>query len=105
MVSVGSTGEAERLADICHENELPFRLGDVDESATGSRLAADSIGGTDPALERLKATLGAGVVFTEAKQVLYGSSDLFDSIPAPARSLARPQSAAFSSDFSDLKPG
>jgi transcription-repair coupling factor (superfamily II helicase) len=105
MVSVASTGETERLADICHENELPFRLGDVDESATGSRLAADSSGGTVPALVLLKAPLAEGVVFPEAKLVLYGNADLFDSIPAPARSRARPQSAVFSSDFSDLKPG
>ena len=105
MVSVASTGEAERLADICHENELLFRLGDVDESATSSRLAADSSGGTVPALVLLKAPLAEGVVFPEAKLVLYGNADLFDSIPAPARSRARPQSAVFSSDFSDLKPG
>ncbi len=105
MVSVASTGEAERLADICHENELPFRLGDVDESATSSRLAADSSGGTVPALVLLKAPLAEGVVFPEAKLVLYGNTDLFDSISAPARSRARPQSAVFSSDFSDLKPG
>ncbi|MGA8266804.1 MAG: transcription-repair coupling factor [Candidatus Acidiferrales bacterium] len=105
MVSVASTGEAERLADICHENELPFRLGDVDESATSSRLAQDSSGGTVTALVLLKAPLSEGVVFPEAKLVLYGNADLFDSIPAPARSRARPQSAVFSSDFSDLKPG
>jgi transcription-repair coupling factor (superfamily II helicase) len=105
MVSVASTGEAERLADICHENELPFRLGDVDESATGSRLAQDSSGGSIPALVLLKAPLSEGVIFPESKLVLYGNGDLFETLQVPARSRARPKAATFFSDFSDLQPG
>ncbi len=28
MVSAATTGELERLADICHEYEVPYRLGE-----------------------------------------------------------------------------
>ncbi len=105
LVCVASTGEAERLADICHEHELPFRLGDVDESATGTRLAEESSGGTVPALVLLKAPLTDGVIFPESKLVVYGSGDLFESLPAPARARARPKAATFFSDLSDLRHG
>ena len=53
-----------------------------------------------------KAPLSEGVVFTDAKVVLYGNADLFETLPPPSqRSRARPKTASFFSDFSDLKPG
>ncbi|MFZ0636082.1 MAG: transcription-repair coupling factor [Candidatus Acidiferrales bacterium] len=105
MVSAGSTGEMERLADLCHENELPYRLGETDESATGTRLAEESSGGTTPALVLIKAPLSEGVVFPVSRLALYGNADLFETLAMPARPRSRAKSAAFSSDFSDLKPG
>ncbi len=57
MVSAASTGEMERLADLCHENELPYRLGELDDTATGVRLAEESSGGSIPALVLCKAPL------------------------------------------------
>ena len=32
MVSAASTGELERYTDICHEYELPYRLGELEEN-------------------------------------------------------------------------
>ena len=53
-----------------------------------------------------KAPLAEGVVFTDAKVVLYGNADLFETLPPPSqRPRARPKTASFFSDFSDLKPG
>lgn len=105
MASVASTGEMERLADLCHEYELSYRLGDMDETATATRLAEDSSGGTAPALVLFKAPLASGVAFPEAKLIIYGNSDLFESLPAPTRQRARSKTSSFFSDFSDLKPG
>jgi transcription-repair coupling factor (superfamily II helicase) len=104
IVSAASTGELERLADICHEYELPYRLGELEEDATVTRLAEESSGGGVPAMGLVKAPLPEGVVFSEARVVFYGNADLFESLPAQ-RSRTRPKTASFFSDLSDLKPG
>ncbi len=106
MVSAASTGELERFADICHEFELPYRMGELEEDTTVTRLAEEGTGAAGPAIVLTKAPLGEGVVFPDAKLVLYGNADLFETLPPPSqRSRARPKTASFFSDFSDLKPG
>jgi transcription-repair coupling factor (superfamily II helicase) len=104
MASAASTGEMERLADLCHENELPYRLGELDDTATGVRLAEESSGGTIPALVLCKAPLSEGVAFPDARLAIYGNADLFETLPAQPRSRGRTTSASFFSDLSDLKP-
>ena len=104
IVSAASTGELERLADICHEYELPYRLGELEKDATVTRLAEESSGGGVPAMALVKAPLPEGVVFDEAHIAFYGNADLFESLPAQ-RTRARPKTATFFSDLSDLKPG
>jgi transcription-repair coupling factor (superfamily II helicase) len=106
MVSAASTGELERYADICHEYELPYRLGELEENVTVTRLAEDSSGGTTPALVLVKAPLSGGVVFADARLALFGNSDLFETqAPTSPSSRPRPKTASFFSDLSDLKPG
>jgi transcription-repair coupling factor (superfamily II helicase) len=104
MVSSASTGELERLADICHEYELPFRLGELEESATVTRLAAEGSSGVS-GIVLIKAPLAEGVVFAETKLAVYGNTDLFDTLSPPQRPRVRPKIASFFSDLSDLKPG
>jgi transcription-repair coupling factor (superfamily II helicase) len=105
MVSAASTGELERFADICHEYEIPYALGELEENVTVSRLAEEaSSSSSAPAMVLVKAPLGEGVVFAEAQLVIYGDADLFEMLPAQ-RPRARPKTASFFSDFSDLKPG
>ncbi len=105
--SAASTGELERLADICHEYEVPYRLGELEENTTVTRLAEEgtSSGIGAPALVLVKAPLAQGVVFIDAKLALYGNADLFETVPQPQRPRSRPKTASFFSDFSDLKPG
>jgi transcription-repair coupling factor (superfamily II helicase) len=105
MVSAASTGEMERLADLCHENELPYRLGELDDTATGVRLAEESSGASIPALILCKAPLSEGVAFPESRLAIYGPADLFESLPAPTKARSRGTSASFFSDLSDLKAG
>ena len=106
MVSAGSTGELERLADICHEFELPYRMGELEENATVTRLAQEESNAPGAAIVLTKAPLPEGVVFVDAKVVLYGNADLFETLPPPSqRARTRPKTSSFFSDFSDLKPG
>ena len=106
MVSAASTGEMERLADICHEFELPYRMGEMEDSATLSRLAEESSQAPGSAMVLTKAPLTEGVIFDDAKVALYGNGDLFETLPAPSqRTRTRAKTSSFFSDFSDLKPG
>jgi len=105
IVSAASTGELERFADICHEYEIPYALGELEENTTVSRLAEEAAGGSNaPAMVLVKAPVDEGVVIPEAQLVIYGRADLFETLP-PQRPRARPKTASFFSDFSDLKPG
>jgi transcription-repair coupling factor (superfamily II helicase) len=105
MVTAASTGELERFADICHEYELPYRIGELEESTTVTRLAEEGTSGSMPAMVLAKAPLGEGIVFPEAQLVLYGNADLFEKAGPLQRPRSRPKSATFFSDMSDLKPG
>jgi transcription-repair coupling factor (superfamily II helicase) len=104
MVSAATTGELERFADICHEFELPYQLGELEENVTVTRLAEESSGSSAPAMVLIKAPLSEGVVFPEAQLAIYGDADLFETLP-PQRPRARAKTSSFFSDFSDLKPG
>ncbi len=105
LLSAASTGELERFADICHEYELPYRLGELEDDATVTRLAEEGSSGTGAGVALVKAPLNEGVAFPDAKVVLYGNADLFETLPAQQRTRARPKAAAFFSDLSDLEPG
>ena len=105
MVTASSTGELERFADICHEYEVQYRVGELEENATVTRLAEEGTSGGSPAATLIKAPLSEGVVFPDSRLALYGNADLFETLPAPTeRARVRPKTASFFSDFSDLKP-
>jgi transcription-repair coupling factor (superfamily II helicase) len=105
IACAANTGEMERLAGLCHEFELAYRLGEMGDEATLARLAEESSAGSVPALTLVKAPLSEGVSFPELSLTIYGNSDLFETLPAPERPRHRPKTASFFSDFSDLKPG
>ena len=105
MVSAASTGELERLADICHEYDLPYRLGELEENATVTRLAEEGSVAAAPAMVLVKAPLAEGVAIPEAQLAIYGNADLFETLRAPARPRSRPKTASFFSNLSDMKPG
>jgi transcription-repair coupling factor (superfamily II helicase) len=105
IVSAATTGELERLADLCREYELPHRLGERAGDSTTARLAEEAGEPGAAAVVLLKTPLVQGVVFPDLKLVLYGNADLFETAAPSARPLARAKAASFSSDFSDLKQG
>jgi transcription-repair coupling factor (superfamily II helicase) len=104
IVSAATLGEIERLADLCHEYEMAYQLAEVEESASGARLAEDSTAGSVPALVLARMPLTEGVAFPECHLTIYGTGDLFDThASAPSRPHAK--TAKFFSDFAELKPG
>jgi transcription-repair coupling factor (superfamily II helicase) len=104
LMATGNLGELERYVDLCHEYEVPYRLGEIEESATSARLAEDSSAGSVPAVVLCRAPFTDGVVFVEAGVAIYGTGDLFETMP-PAAAKRRPKTASFFSDFSELKAG
>jgi transcription-repair coupling factor (superfamily II helicase) len=104
IVSAASLGELERFADLCHEYELAYQLTEVEESVAGARLAEDSTAGTVAALVLARTPLEAGVAFPECRLTLFGTTDVFDARPVVGAK-QRARSAAFVSDFAELKPG
>jgi transcription-repair coupling factor (superfamily II helicase) len=104
LLAAGNLGELERYVDLCHEYEVPYRLGEIEVSPTSSRLAEDSTAGSVPAIVLCRAPFTDGVVFLDSRVTIYGTGDLFETMPAGA-SRRRPKTASFFSDFSELKAG
>ncbi|MGH9775542.1 MAG: transcription-repair coupling factor [Candidatus Acidiferrales bacterium] len=105
IAGAASTGELERLADLCHEFELPYRLGELEGSATIGRLADESSAGNVSALTLTKAPIAEGFAIPAAHFVWYGNSDIFEIAPTQVAPKQRPASASFFGDFADLKSG
>jgi transcription-repair coupling factor (superfamily II helicase) len=101
-----SLGELERLADILQEYSVPFQLG-IDPGAARTTLKDRGyLTGDAASTYLIKGAIRKGVVLPDARIVLIGSDDLFDSSDLVARpSLTKAQLAAFAADIADLKPG
>jgi transcription-repair coupling factor (superfamily II helicase) len=105
LLAAGNLGELERFVDLCHEYEAPYRLGEIEENPTSTRLAEDSTAGSIPAVVLVRAPFTDGVVFPDSHLTIYGTGDLFETLPPGAPSRRRPKTASFFSDFSELKSG
>src|SRR3989475_2248230 len=102
FLTAASTGELERLADICREYEVPYVLGESEDAASGftAETAQESAG-----LLLMRSPFAEGVAFPEAKVTLYGNADLFEVMPALERPGRKIRTSGFFSDFADLKAG
>ena len=105
LLAAANLGELERFVDLCHEYEVPYRLGELEENVTSARLSEDSSAGSVPAIVLVRAPFVDGVVFPDSHLTIYGTGDLFETQPVGAASRRRPKTASFFSDFSELKPG
>ena len=107
MSPAASTGELERFADICHEYELPYRMGELEENATVARLAEEGLSAA-VALRWccLKRPLTKASC-SPRPSLRFMATPTFSkrSRRPPQRARSRPKTASFFSDFSDLKPG
>ncbi len=102
LLTAASTGEIERLADICREYETPYVLGESEDAAAGftSERADESA-----ALLLMRSPFAEGVTFPDAKLTLFGNSDLFEATPAVDRPSRKIRTSGFFTDFAELKPG
>jgi transcription-repair coupling factor (superfamily II helicase) len=105
LLAAGNLGELERFVDLCHEYEVPYRLGELEENVTSARLSEDSSAGSIPAIVLARAPFVDGVVFPDSHLTIYGTGDLFETLPAGGPARRRPKTASFFSDFSELKAG
>ncbi len=105
LIATHSSGELERLADLCREYEVPYALGELEQSATGARLAEDAGAMSSRAAILLRAPLSEGFVIPDLHLVFHGNGDLFETQPRVAQARPRVKSASFYSDLSELKPG
>lgn len=100
-------GEIERLADILQEYSVPFQLG-IEPSAENRTSLTERayMAGSVASTYLIRGSVPKGVVFPDARLVVFGSEDLFDTSDLIARpSLTKGQLAAFAADIADLKPG
>jgi transcription-repair coupling factor (superfamily II helicase) len=109
LLSAGSHGELERLADIFNEYGVPYRLGSRAQRPGGAAYE-DQAGyfGEDLSVTTLvRGFVPDGVALPESRLVIFGSRDLFDESEAAYARGPRQKSrtAAFLSDFRDLALG
>jgi transcription-repair coupling factor (superfamily II helicase) len=102
FLTAASTGELERLADICREYEAPYVLGESEDAAAGFTAEGAQ---ESAALLLIRAPFAEGVAFPDAQLTLFGNSDLFEVTPALDRPSRKIRTSGFFSDFADLKPG
>src|SRR5271155_2000418 len=74
FLTAASTGELERLADICREYEAPYVLGESENAAAGfTAEAAHELA----KLLLIRAPFAEGVAFPDSRVTVYGQGDLF----------------------------
>ena len=109
LLTSGTAGETERLAEILRDAELPYRVGEAGELPSAWTAGEETFAGGLPAVTLIRAPIAHGAALPELRLTIYGTSDLFD-MPATgerprARGGTRPMSAVFASDFAELQPG
>jgi transcription-repair coupling factor (superfamily II helicase) len=102
FLTAASTGELERLADICREYEAPYVLGESEDAAAGFTAEGAH---ESAALLLIRAPFAEGVTFPDAKLTLFGNSDLFEIAPSLERPSRKIRTSGFFTDFAELKPG
>jgi transcription-repair coupling factor (superfamily II helicase) len=101
FLTAASTGELERMADICREYEAPYVLGESENAAAGFTAEGAQ---ESAALLLIRAPIAEGVAFPDAKLTLFGNSDLFEVTPSLERPSRKIRTSGFFSDFAELKP-
>ena len=104
LIAAASGGELERLSDLCREYDVPYRLGEFDQSPSRADIVEESVSGGSAAV-LVRAPLPEGFVIPDLRFAFYGNSDLFETLPVAARVRPRSKTASFMSDLSELKPG
>lgn len=115
LLAAANQGEVERLVTLLQEYQVPYRLGSRLEQHGSSTVYSESsyLAGDLRTPVIVKTPIAAGVQVldldrTTARQIVFfGAQDLSDEVEVAPRSVrrGRSKSAAFISDFRDLKVG
>lgn len=115
LLAAANQGEVERLVTLLQEYQVPYRLGSRLEQHGSSTVYSESsyLAGDLRTPVIVKTPIAAGVQIldldrTTARQIVFfGAQDLSDEVEVAPRSVrrGRSKSAAFISDFRDLKVG
>jgi len=102
-----SSGEVERMADILTEYGIAFQLGLDQNESTPAYLAERAyLAGEVASIYVIKGLVRHGTAFQDAKLVVFGAEDLFDTSELVAQAPAGKSAlATFTADLIDLKPG
>lgn len=105
LIGAATTGDLERLADLSREYEVPYRLGEIEQSAAGVRLTEEGGPSSSAAVVLVRAPLTEGFSIPDLSLAFYGTGDLFEGLSLADRPRARPKAASFYTDLSEWKPG
>jgi len=120
LVVSATTGEMERLAELLHDYEIPFRFGSPTPAGISDTLLEEKSvlapqgAGAQGAVLLLTGALPEGVAFPEAGLALYGNADLFEPAVAVRARIGRvarkgraaaPAARSLAADLGDLEAG
>jgi transcription-repair coupling factor (superfamily II helicase) len=107
VLAAPNQGDVERLATVLRDYQIPYRLGSRAPHAGETLLEEASYMAGDLRVPVIVRTpLAAGVSFMDSNLVLFGANDLSDEADIAARpEPKRSKTAAFVSDFRDLRQG
>ena len=108
LVTAGSLGDLERLADIFNEFGIPYQLG-LQERPRGMSPYLEErsyLAGPVAAVVLIQAAVAEGCVLPDSQAAVYGAEDIFGRSELVAKPRRQAGAAAvFLSDLEDLKEG
>lgn len=108
VIAAPHQGDAERMATVLREYQLPYRFGSraVQTGGESSLEEASFLDGDRAVPVIVRTPISAGVSFGESDLVVFGANDLSDEADVTARiEPKKSKTAAFVSDFRDLAVG
>ncbi len=105
LIGAATIGDLERLADLSREYEVPYRLGEIEQSAAGARLTEEGGPSSSAAVVLVRAPLTEGFSIPDLSLAFYGTGDLFEGLSLADRPRTRPKAVSFYTDLSEWKPG
>jgi hypothetical protein len=87
----GNLGELERFVDLCHEYEVPYRLGDIEENRHQRPPRRRFLGRQRSGIVLCRAPFTEGVVFLDARVDDLRHRRLFETMPAGNGSRGAPR--------------
>ena len=106
LLLTSGAGETARMAELLAEHRTPFHKADASAEASSAResMAADDL--DLPGCWLGRGSIAHGVLIPDARLLILGTQDLFDTPSLAARPAApRSHISTFLSDFRDLEPG